>query len=86
MGWMAGFLARARGFSLLSSVQTGSGGYPTFYPVGRGDSFPGGWAARVMKLTTHLYLVLRSRMVELYGSSLIHLSGMVLQLYLRKDY
>jgi hypothetical protein len=32
-------------FSLLSVVQTGSGVHPTSYPLGTGDSFPGGKAA-----------------------------------------
>jgi hypothetical protein len=33
-------------FSLHHRVQTGSGAHPAFYPVGNGDSFPGGRAAR----------------------------------------
>jgi hypothetical protein len=32
-------------FSLLYFVQTGSGDHPTSYPMGTGDSFPGGKAA-----------------------------------------
>jgi hypothetical protein len=32
-------------FSLLPVVQTDSGAHPASYPVGTGDSFPGGKAA-----------------------------------------
>jgi hypothetical protein len=32
-------------FSLLHTVQTGSGAHPTFYPMGTGCSFPEGKAA-----------------------------------------
>jgi hypothetical protein len=44
MGWTAKvqFLARARDFSLLHSVQTSSGAHPASYPVGVGGSFPWG--------------------------------------------
>jgi hypothetical protein len=61
--WMARvrFLAGARDFSLLHSVQTGSGG-PTIQWVLGGSS-------QGMKLTTHLHLVPRSRTVELYFHS-----------------
>jgi len=41
----------------LFSIQTGSGAHPASYPLGTGDSFPGG-----VKLTTCLLLVPRSRM------------------------
>jgi hypothetical protein len=37
--------AGARDFSLLHSVQTGSGADPTSYPMSTGGSFPGGNAA-----------------------------------------
>jgi hypothetical protein len=40
--------------------------------------FPRGWSRQGVKLTTHLHLVLRSRMVELYLQSPIHLHGVVL--------
>jgi hypothetical protein len=33
-------------FSLLHFVHTGSGVHTTFHPMGSGDSFPGGKAAR----------------------------------------
>jgi hypothetical protein len=42
------------------------------------ELFPGGKSGRGSKLTTHLLLVPRSRMVELYLHSLIRLHGIVL--------
>jgi hypothetical protein len=41
-GYTAGvrFLAEARYFSLLHSIQTGSGARTASYPMGNGDSFP----------------------------------------------
>jgi hypothetical protein len=45
-------------FSLLHNVQTISGAHPASSPMGTGD--------RSIKLTTHLHLVLRSRIVEPY--------------------
>jgi len=39
--------AGAGNFSLHHRFQTISGAYPISYPVGTGDSFPGGKAARV---------------------------------------
>jgi hypothetical protein len=41
MGWTSRvqFSVCARCFPLLHSVQTGSGGYPTFYPMGTRSSF-----------------------------------------------
>jgi hypothetical protein len=59
----AGWTAGVRHLSLLHSFQIGSGAHPASYSVGTGGSFPG------VKLTTHLQLVPRSRMVELYTSS-----------------
>jgi hypothetical protein len=46
MGWTAGiqFPAGVR-FSLLHSVQSGSGAHPASYPLGTGGSFPGGKTA-----------------------------------------
>jgi hypothetical protein len=35
----------AKDFSLLRSVQTGSGAHPVSYTMGSGGSFPGGKAA-----------------------------------------
>jgi hypothetical protein len=42
MGWMSAvqFLAEATDFSLLHSVQTGSGDHPSSYPKGTGASVP----------------------------------------------
>jgi hypothetical protein len=74
-GWTAGvrFPAGAKDFSLLHIVQTGSGARP--YPTGTV-----GWkSGQLVKLTTHLRLVLRSRMVELYLHSPTLLHGMVLE-------
>jgi hypothetical protein len=54
--------SRVKDFSLLHSVQTGSGGHPASYTVGTwGGSFPGGKSGRSVNLTTHLNLMLRSR-------------------------
>jgi hypothetical protein len=61
--------------SLLHSVQTDSGAHPTSYSMGTGGSFPGG---KVVKLITHLHLLLRSRILELYLHSLICLNDIVL--------
>jgi hypothetical protein len=46
----------------LQNFQTGSGAHLASYSVGTGSSFPG----RAMRLTIHLHLMLRLRMVELY--------------------
>jgi hypothetical protein len=48
-GWTAGvqFLAGTKEFSRLQSVQTASGAHPVSYPMGNGDTFPGGKAAGV---------------------------------------
>jgi short subunit dehydrogenase-like uncharacterized protein len=56
---------RCKRCSILYSVQTGSGVHPVSYPMATGDSFPGVKLPDV-KLTIHLRLVPRSRMVELY--------------------
>jgi hypothetical protein len=46
-GWTAGvrFPVGERDFSLLRSVQTGSGAHPASYPMATEGSFPGGKAA-----------------------------------------
>jgi hypothetical protein len=50
--------------------------------MGAGDLSPGvGQNGRGVKLTTHLYLVPRLRVVELYLSSKIRLHGVVLSNY-----
>jgi hypothetical protein len=66
-GWTAGVRlpARASDFSLLHSVQNGSGSHPVSNPMATGGSFPGGKADGA----THLYLVPRLRMVGLYHHS-----------------
>jgi hypothetical protein len=53
------FQAGAGNFSLHYRVQNGSGAHPASYPMGTMDSFPGGKAARGLKLTTRLHLVPR---------------------------
>jgi hypothetical protein len=61
---------RGKDFSLLQSVQTGSRADSASSPVSVQD--------RDVKLTTHLYLVPRSRMVELYFNCPTRLHGVVL--------
>jgi hypothetical protein len=55
-------------FSLLHSVKISSGGPPSLLPDGYWGMFPRGWggSGRCVKLTTHLHVVAKSRMVELY--------------------
>jgi hypothetical protein len=77
MGWTAGVRLPQQGqdFSLLHSVQTACG--PTQPPIQwvpgaiSGDKVAGEW------LTTHLRLLPRSRIVELYLRSIICLHGIV---------
>jgi hypothetical protein len=59
------FLAGIKDFYLLHSIHTSTGAHPTSYIMGTRGSFPAGKEPG-MKLTTHLHLVLGSRMVELY--------------------
>jgi hypothetical protein len=66
--------ARVRDFFLLHSIQIDSGAHPASYPIGVRGSFPRGRGQSV-KLTIHVHLVLRSKMMELYLSSPIHLHG-----------
>jgi hypothetical protein len=49
-----------------------------YYPVGTGGVFPGNKAAGAVRLTIHLYLVPRSRMVELYLHFTIRLNDIEL--------
>jgi len=59
-------------------VHTGSGTHPASYPMVSGGSFPGGKAARGVKLITHLLLVPRSKNASSYNSTLpIHLHDVV---------
>jgi hypothetical protein len=60
-------------FFLLHSVQTGSGAYSASYPMGTE-----GKAVGRVKLTSHLRLLLKSRMVELYLPSPMRLDDMAL--------
>jgi hypothetical protein len=64
--------------SVLRNVQSGYGAQPAFYPMGSGSSFAFVKSARGVKLTTHLHLVPRLRMVELHLHSPIYLYGIVL--------
>jgi hypothetical protein len=63
---------------LCHGVQTESRAHPASYPMCTGGSFPRRQSGRGVKLTTHLYLVPRSRMLELYLHSPICLHGIVL--------
>jgi hypothetical protein len=53
----------------FSSVLTGSGSHPAFYPVGSGASLPGGKARPGYNAEHLLHLVPRSRMSRSYTSS-----------------
>jgi hypothetical protein len=78
-GYRVQFPAVAGNFSLHHRIQTGFRAHPASYPLGTGSSFPGGKAAGIVKLTTHLHLVPRPRMHgALYLYSLISLHGVVL--------
>jgi hypothetical protein len=67
-------------FSRLHFVQTGSGAHPVSYPMGTGALSPEIKATGGVMLTTHFNLVPRSRYVDLYINSLIHLHGVMLNL------
>jgi hypothetical protein len=60
---------RAGNFSPHHRGQTGSGSHRVSYPMVIRDSFPGGKAVGVVKLTTHLHLVPRSKNVWRYNST-----------------
>jgi hypothetical protein len=64
--------------SLLNVVQTDSGSHPACYPMDTIGSNFRGYSGRGVKLTTHLHLVSRSKIVELYLHSPIYLLGVVL--------
>jgi hypothetical protein len=53
------FPVRTGNFSLHHRVQTGPGAHSASYQMGTRCSFPGGKAAGVVELTTHLHLVPR---------------------------
>jgi hypothetical protein len=79
MGWTAGVRFQARGrFFFLHSVQNGCKVHPVTYPMGNWAKFPEGKVEGGVKLTIHLYLLPRSRMMELYLHSPVRLHGTVL--------
>jgi hypothetical protein len=59
---------RQMDFSSSLCVQTGSGAHPASYTMGTGGSFPGDKARPGVALTTHPYIVPRSRMSRRYTS------------------
>jgi hypothetical protein len=61
--------ARAKDFSSILCVQTGSEAHLASCPMGTGGPFPGGKARAGVTLTTHPHLVPRSRMSRSYTSS-----------------
>jgi hypothetical protein len=72
-----GYRPEARDFSLLYSIQTGSGAHPASCAMGIGGCFPG-YSSSGIQLATHLQLLLGLRMVALYLHSSIHLHGICL--------
>jgi hypothetical protein len=68
----------ARHFFLFHSVQTGSRAHPASNPMGTQRFFSWRQSGRGVKLTTHLYPVPMSRMVERYLHSPIRLHGMMI--------
>jgi hypothetical protein len=52
--------------------------HPASYPMGTGGSFSRAESGGGVKLTTHLHLVPRLRMVELYLHFLIYIHGVML--------
>jgi hypothetical protein len=61
--------AEAKDISSNLCVQTDSGAHPTSCTMGTGSPFPGTKRGRDVTLTTHPYLVPRSRMSRSYTSS-----------------
>jgi hypothetical protein len=78
-GWTAGlrFPLRVSDFSLIRRFQTGSEAHLASSPMGIGAISPG-LRGRSVNLTIPLHLVPRTRIVELYFHSPIHLRGAVL--------
>jgi hypothetical protein len=70
-------LGKGKKFSLLHTVEAGSGAPPSLLPIGAGAYSPG-LKSRSVKLTTHSHIVQRLRMVELYLHSPICIHGVVL--------
>jgi hypothetical protein len=83
LGWLSWYSARqdvqgliprrGKSFSALHSVHACSGAHPASYTMGTGQLISLG-----VELTTHLHLMLRSRMLKLYLHSLIYLHYAVL--------
>jgi hypothetical protein len=69
--------AEARDFSIFQSIQTDFGAHRASYPIPTEGSFPEVYSDQGLKLTTHLTLVQRSRMLELNLHPHICLQGMV---------
>jgi hypothetical protein len=59
------FLVKARDFSVLNMVETGSRMHPAFYTKGTEGSFFGSKGGTHLKLTTRVLLVSRLKTVEL---------------------
>jgi hypothetical protein len=78
--WTAGVLfpAGARDFSLLNSVQTGSGAYPAFCPMGTGELFPPGLKRLWREADRSPRSSAESRMLELYLHSSTRIHSVVL--------
>jgi hypothetical protein len=85
------FPAGVGNLSLHRRVQNGSGAHPASYPKGTREYFTGGKAAGVVKLTTHLQLLPRSKNAWSYTSTSqyafvawcsVESTGITLQLYL----
>jgi hypothetical protein len=64
-----GFPARTRDFSSNLCVQTGSEAHPASCTMGNGGPFPGAKRGWSVTLTTHPYLLPRSRLSRSYTSS-----------------
>jgi hypothetical protein len=78
---LPGYDSREKGekkvVSQIHSVQIGTGAHKISYALGTGGSFSGGQNSRVVKLTTHLHLVLKSGMLELHLHSPISFHGIM---------
>jgi hypothetical protein len=61
--------AGEKNFSSILCVQTGSEAHPASYTMGTGGLFPGAKRGWGVTLTTHPYLMPRSRMSRSYTSS-----------------
>jgi hypothetical protein len=67
-----GYGLDGRGFdSRHSYIFFSTASDPNYYSVGTGGLFPRGLSKKCLKMTTHLHLLPRSRIVELYLHSLV---------------